>query len=181
MSRQLAVLFALACAGLVAVLVILPPERRGTERIAGAKLAVGDPAPAFPPVEWMTTDAPPTPFEPGKVTVLEVWATWCGPCLQAMPHLAELQRRHAAEGLVVIPIASANDDKLDDVRDYAQQNASLGLPFAFHPGGKIAHEFMAPAGIGYIPISFVIDRQGKIAFIGSPQELDEELPAILGR
>ena len=179
MSRQLAVFLALACAGLVAVLVLLPPDRAPTGRVPGAKLGVGDAAPPFPQVDWVGTDAPPKPFEPGKVTVFEVWATWCGPCLKSMPHLAELQRRHAADGLVVVPITSAADNGLDDVREFALQHASYGLPFAFCPGPEVSRDFMAAAGQNGIPTSFVIDRQGKIAFIGHPNELEAELPAIL--
>ena len=179
MSRQLAVFLALGCAGVLAVLA-LSPSPSPVARAPGPKLGVGDPAPPFPEVEWLTADRP-TPFEPGKVTVLDVWATWCGPCIQAMPELAELQRRYADRGVVVVPIASTARDDPAQVREFAQKNASLGLAFALAPGERVMTDFMAAAGRNSIPTTFVIDRQGKIAFVGHPADLGAELPAIVAR
>jgi thiol-disulfide isomerase/thioredoxin len=44
---------------------------------------------------------PVTRFEPGHVYVVEFWATWCGPCAAAMPHLSELQKKYAGRLTVV--------------------------------------------------------------------------------
>jgi thiol-disulfide isomerase/thioredoxin len=52
---------------------------------------VGDDAPPLVQGTYVQGE-PVREFEQGKVYVVEMWATWCGPCVQAMPHVTELQR-----------------------------------------------------------------------------------------
>src|SRR5207248_2345586 len=66
-----------------------------------ATLKVGDAAPALSKGKWLKGE-PVKAFEPGKVYVIECWATWCGPCVAAIPHVTELQHKYAKDGLVVI-------------------------------------------------------------------------------
>ena len=44
-------------------------------------------------------------FEAGKVYVIEFWATWCGPCIASMPHLAELQNKYRGRDVQVISVS----------------------------------------------------------------------------
>lgn len=63
-----------------------------------AELTIGSRAPALDIEHWVQRAgrgddfAPITTLEPGKVTVIEFWATWCPPCRASMPHLADLQK-----------------------------------------------------------------------------------------
>src|SRR5690606_10442976 len=70
-----------------------------------ASLKAGDPAPPLKASKWLQGDEVKR-FEPGKVYVVEFWATWCGPCIAFMPHLAELQARYKDKGVTVIGITS---------------------------------------------------------------------------
>lgn len=58
-------------------------------------LTIGSPAPPIGIAHWVAGRKVPAPinyaFEPGKVVVVEFWATWCAPCIASMPHLASLQ------------------------------------------------------------------------------------------
>lgn len=49
----------------------------------------------------------------GKVVLIDFWAEWCGPCKQTMPMLAELERAHGAEGLVVLSVNVDRDALVD--------------------------------------------------------------------
>ena len=56
-------------------------------------LTIGDPAPSLKYSKWIKGN-PIKGFEDGKVYVLEFWATWCVPCIKAMPHLSELAKKY---------------------------------------------------------------------------------------
>jgi thiol-disulfide isomerase/thioredoxin len=61
-----------------------------TKEKPAASLTGRDPAPPLKVSKWLKGEEVKR-FEPGKVYVVEFWATWCGPCIAFMPHLAELQ------------------------------------------------------------------------------------------
>ena len=58
---------------------------------AKADLKVGDPAPPLSVSKWVK--GTPNKLTPGKVHVVEFWATWCGPCKATIPHITELSKR----------------------------------------------------------------------------------------
>ena len=111
----------------------------------------------------------------GKVVVLDIWATWCGPCRYEIPHLVEISKEFASKGVEVIGLTLENPQTDEEkVRDFARQykiNYKLGWGRA-----DVAQELMA--GRGNIPQTFII-KDGKIMkrFIGfSP---DKSPPMLL--
>lgn len=61
-----------------------------------------------------------------NVVMIDFWATWCEPCLSAMPHLTEIYNRHKDQGFVILSIAMDGPDTVAEVRSYVQRQA---LPF----------------------------------------------------
>jgi len=89
----------------------------------------------------------------GKVWVLNVWASWCGPCRAEHPALLELSR------LAVAPVVGLNYN--DQRGDSLQWLREVGNPYnvsAFDGDGKAGIEF----GVYGVPETFVIDKQGLI-------------------
>jgi thiol-disulfide isomerase/thioredoxin len=92
----------------------------------------------------------------GKSVLLEFWATWCAPCVDAMPALGKLYKEAAPKGLVIILI-----DEDDDPTKAAEFQVQQGTTWLnFHDDGKIAHSF---PGRG-IPLFVLINAEGKIVF-----------------
>src|SRR5262249_36414263 len=69
------------------------PKDKKDVAVPEVTLKVGDPAPQLKADKWLQGGEVKA-FEPGKVYVVEFWATWCGPCISAMPHLAQLQEHY---------------------------------------------------------------------------------------
>lgn len=92
----------------------------------------------------------------GAVVIVNVWATWCEPCLVEMPSLEALHRRYARDGLEVVAVsvdAPGSDDQIRAFRD------RLGLTFdILHDAADIRATYQT-AGV---PESFVIGRDGKL-------------------
>jgi thiol-disulfide isomerase/thioredoxin len=93
----------------------------------------------------------------GRVVLVDVWATWCPPCREALPEVAELQKA-SGERYLVLPI-SVDRGGWGDVRPFLAHNPQLGLT-AFVPDGSRALE---PFGaIRGIPTTLLIDRQSRL-------------------
>jgi cytochrome c biogenesis protein CcmG, thiol:disulfide interchange protein DsbE len=93
----------------------------------------------------------------GKVVLLSFWATWCSPCLIEMPHFVAWQRAYGKRGLQVIGISM--DDEAQPVRA-AYQRYRLNYPVVM--GDERLGEMYG--GILGLPVTFLIDRSGKIRF-----------------
>lgn len=148
------------------------------------RLTVGDPAPPLTIEKWVRGDSV-GHFEPGKVYVVEFWATWCGPCVRAIPHLTELHNEYQSEGVTFI--ASTRPDKrntLEKVEEMVRaKNAENLMTYtvAWDGSGKTRDDYMLAADFRGIPAVFVVDQQGRIAFIGRPHDLDRVLHAVVGK
>ena len=93
---------------------------------AEGKLKVGDPAPPLAVSTWLH-GAPVKGFEPGRAYVVEFWATWCGPCIQIMPHMGDLQDEYREKGVTFIGFASEANDKEAKVNAFVAKHGKAGL------------------------------------------------------
>lgn len=93
----------------------------------------------------------------GKVVLLNFWATWCGPCLAEMPHFVAWQHEYGGRGLRVIGISM--DDGEQPVRT-AYRKYKLNYPVVMGDE-KIGEMY---GGIYGLPVTFLIDTNGKIRF-----------------
>lgn len=150
-------------------------------------LHVGDPAPPISVMKWIKGN--PINLKDGKVHVVEFWATWCGPCKVGMPHLSELAKKF--DGKVVFTGVSvweenAMKDKTADTMPKVESfvgHAHDMMAYNVCADGSaktMANTWMMAAGQHGIPAAFIVDQDGKIAWIGHPlMGLGEALPLVL--
>lgn len=179
---SLAVALLLATCGLAVAQDTTAPAKAPakTEAKSEATLKVGDPAPALTIEKWIKGE-PVTGFESGRVYVVEFWATWCGPCIASMPHLTHLQKQFKDQGLTIIGVTSADpNNSLKAVEKMVQDKGDvMGYTVAWDKERTTSTAFMKAARQSGIPCSFVVDKAGKIAYIGHPMFLDMVLPETI--
>jgi len=95
----------------------------------------------------------------GKVIVVNVWATWCGPCRVEIPHLVELAREFKGRGVEVIGLTTEEPAKdADKVREFVKE-FKINYPIGF-ANGEFALRLMQ--GRDVIPQAYVIGRGGRV-------------------
>jgi thiol-disulfide isomerase/thioredoxin len=154
-----------------------PKEKRSPS------LKVGDPAPALNATRWLQ-GAEVRKFEPGKIYVVEFWATWCGALHAFMPHLGELQARYKDKGVTIISFTSRDirgepGNTEEEVAAFVKkQRPPLRHTFAYADDGTTADAWLKAAGQkGFC--TFVVDGAGRIAYMGHPMFLDLVLPKVV--
>lgn len=148
---------------------------------AAPTLRVGDAAPPLTIDAWVKGAAV-EHFEPGKVYVVEFWATWCAPCRAAIPKVTDLQNRFRDRGVTVLAVSSREANGRTDVEQFvASQGDLMGYTVAWDKEEKSWEAWMDASGQDIIPAVFVVDRAGKLAWMGSPTpELEEVLTQVAG-
>ena len=107
----------------------------------------------------------------GQVVVLNLWATWCTPCLKELPTLDKLEERYAADGLVVLPL-SVDSMAFAQLQQFVAK-LKVELPhLAQDKSGKILSTLK---GSG-LPVTYLIDRKGilRARYSGGTDWLGEE-------
>ncbi len=149
-------------------------------------LGPGDPAPSIAELVSVSGEKLER-FEPGTIYVIDFWATWCGPCIKAMPHMSELAKKYKDKSVKVHGISiwetemRADKALVDRVRDFVQTSETIAYSISYGgDNGDLARRWMNGAGRSTIPTVFVIDKEGKIAWIGHPMMgLDDALAKIV--
>jgi thiol-disulfide isomerase/thioredoxin len=116
--------------------------------------------------------------ELGRVVLLNMWATWCGPCRAEIPVLQALQGKYGAKGFKVIGVSLDDSSAQSTVRDFVRDR-HIAYPVVLDPDGNLANMFQATV----IPTSVLVDRQGKILWrqVGALPENDSRLIAAIER
>ncbi len=92
----------------------------------------------------------------GKVVLLNLWATWCAPCVKELPSLDRLQGRLGGEEFQVLALSQDRGGRLT-VSPFLDRLKLNNLPVYLDPEGKTLHDL----GVGGLPTTFLIDRQGR--------------------
>jgi len=98
-----------------------------------------------------------------KVVVMNLWATWCGPCRQEMPELVKMSNEYKARGLVVLGVATTYNEQNDQahVKEFIKSQ-SIPYKIIWDDGTLAGPMVQAVKGKAVIPQSFVISRDGRI-------------------
>jgi len=98
-----------------------------------------------------------------KVVVLNIWATWCGPCKLEMPELVKMNNDYKSRGLVVIGLATTYNEQQGEeyVKDFVRTKG-INYKIVWDDGTLAAPLVQSVNARGVIPQSFVISRDGRI-------------------
>jgi len=119
----------------------------------------------------------------GKVLLVNLWATWCGPCRLETPELVKLHKEFRSQGVEVVGLSTEDpDDSADAVREFVHNyNVDYRVGWS---GEQVAITLMQ--GQESIPQSYVISRSGRVVkrFVGfnptlTPSQIREALQAAL--
>jgi cytochrome c biogenesis protein CcmG, thiol:disulfide interchange protein DsbE len=121
---------------------------------------VGAPVPAIK-VQSLTGKKIDVASYRGRVLLLDVWASWCGPCKQELPMLDAMARRLKSQGIDVLAVSV--DQKRDSVDKFLEGHGRWALTIAHDPAGAIAERLQPDK----MPTSYVIDRAGIVRYVNA--------------
>jgi thiol-disulfide isomerase/thioredoxin len=157
-----------------------------------ATLTIGSKAPDIEIEHWVSDNdgmfQHTSKLEKDNVYIIEFWATWCGPCIQAMPHIADLQEKYKDDNVQVI---SVSDEDMDTVEGFLERKvrgdekertyADLTNTYCLttDPDKSVKKDYYYAAKRTGIPCAFIVGKTGLIEWIGHPMGMDKPLKQVV--
>ena len=153
-----------------------------TPTLPSMGLSIGDPNPGLQLAKFVKGDEV-TAHLKDDVTVVEFWATWCGPCRAGMPHISELQREYGDK----VRFIGVTKEKENVVTGFLQSAGPGGKTWdevidyrlALDDGNWTHDAYMRAANQNSIPRAFIVGREGIVEWIGNPAGIDQPLKQIV--
>jgi cytochrome c biogenesis protein CcmG, thiol:disulfide interchange protein DsbE len=123
-----------------------------------SRLAIGDPAPKGPLPRLEGSGNGSLAEYKGRWVLVNIWASWCGPCKEEAPALEGLQRQYGGEDFTVLGIDSR--DLSGDGREFVER-FGLSYPQLRDGDGGAAHDF----GTTGVPENFLVDPKGRVRLL----------------
>ncbi len=154
-----------------------------------AMLPAGGQAPDFEAIAWKagaekldtTSRFKLSDFRGKKIVVLDMWATWCGPCMKGIPHMSKIAQAVQGQDVVVIALNSY-DDEAPFVKFATGKGKDYHFMLARDPAGRDSDHTIAKSlySVSGIPATYIIDKSGKIVEVVSGYtEGDSKIEQVL--
>lgn len=121
----------------------------------------------------------------GKVLMLNIWGTWCGPCRQEMPHLIEMQAKYKDQGFEVLGLNigtyEGTPESTEDIQKFAA-DMKLNYTLARSPR-QATGAFYAITKQQVVPQTMLVDREGHVRgiFVGGGQRIFDSMKENLAK
>ncbi len=137
-----------------------------------AAVSVGD----HPQINFKATDGTQVTSESlrGRLVIVDFWATWCGPCVKAVPHMLKLNQQYSARGVQIIGISRDSDRRALE-RFVSNKRMTWPQFFDKNETAKMSRAW----GVSGIPSIFILSPQGEVLWIGHPARMDKPFAEAL--
>lgn len=129
----------------------------------------GEAAPDITAGQWVGGERPDLT---GKIVVVDVFATWCVPCIKTTPALIEVYEEFVEHDVVFVSLTAEDGNARREVEAFREQ---MNVPWTI---GIDAGETMAKIGVPALPLLVVIGRDGRVLSVGGD---DHSLRAVLSQ
>ena len=170
MLKSTIVMSLVICAFMV-LSVVAYASGSGTKSDSTRAGRIGDAAPRIDISRWVKQGPVDiTPGRGGKAYLIEFWATWCPACVESVSTLSAFQKEFGDDGLVVVAIT---DEEEAVVQEFVKaQGAKLNYAVGIDGNQVAASAYMGRFGLNSIPSAFLVDKKGKIVWVGHPHDAE---------
>ena len=139
------------------------------------KLTSGSPSPKFSNYENFYGGTTSLDDFKGKVTYIDIWATWCLPCRGEIPALKELEKKFHGKDVAFVSISI--DQNKDEWKEFVKSEDLKGVQLFAE--NAFESQFIQDYGIRQIPTFIIIDKEGKIVNADAPRPSSDEITGLL--
>ncbi|OXU14622.1 TlpA family protein disulfide reductase [Sedimentisphaera salicampi] len=111
----------------------------------------------------------------GDVVLVDFWATWCGPCVEEVPHLKDIYEKYSGEGFEILAISL--DKSEEDLKKFVEDKQ---IKWPQHFDGKgWDNEYVKKYNIRGIPTMWLVDKEGRLADMNAREGLERKIKELM--